>query len=181
MKILALCGSLRKESRSLALLEATQILASDKFDFFIFKGAGDLPLFNPDIEDTAPVSVHTLWHAVSNSDVVIICSPEYAHGITGVLKNALDWLVGYIPFAYKPVAVFNPSHRAHHADDSLQEILTTMTAHLIPGACLRIPVTGCSLSAVEVSRKKEFSDAIYAALASIEIFCDRDAKRNANN
>ncbi len=176
MKILALCGSLRKESRSLALLESTQILAADKFDFSIFKGSAELPLFNPDIETSAPTSVHALWRAINHSDVVIISSPEYAHGVTAVLKNMLDWLVGYMAFAYKPVAVFNPSHRAHHADDALKEILTTMTARLIPGACLRIPAAGCTLSAAEMSGNKEFSTPICSALTAIEVFCGNEPR-----
>ena len=176
MKILALCGSLRQESRSLALLESAQILASDKYDFSIFRYSGDLPLFNPDIEAFAPASVHALWRAIDNSDVVVISSPEYAHGVTAVFKNTLDWLVGYIPFAYKPVAIFNPSHRAQHADDALKEILTTMAARLIPNACLRIPVTGSTLSAVEMSNDKEFSALIRSALKAIEVFCDNEPR-----
>ena len=179
MKILALCGSLRKESRSRALLEAAQILAADKFEFSIFNGAGDLPLFNPDIEASAPASVHVLWRAINDADAVIICSPEYAHGITAVLKNMLDWLVGYIPFACKPVAVFNPSGRALHADDALKEILATMAARLIAAACLRIPTNGCALSATEMSRDKEFSTLMHSALVAIEVFLIDDINQRS--
>jgi chromate reductase len=88
-------------------------------DFSIFDGLGELPLFNPDLELSAPASVHALWRAVSWSDAIVIASPEYAHGVTGTIKNALDWLVGYAPFCGKPVAVFKPSHRAEHADEAL--------------------------------------------------------------
>lgn len=167
MKVLALCGSLRKQSRSLALLEATAILAPSQMAFAIFDGLGNLPLFNPDIEHSAPPAVHALWNAVNGSDAIIIASPEYAHGVTGTIKNALDWLVGHIPFVGKPVAVFNPSHRAEHADAALRETLATMNAQLIPDACLRIPATSCELSAKELASCQAFSEKIHAALSAI--------------
>ena len=170
MKVLALCGSLRKQSRSLALLQAASILATGRMDFTIFEGLGELPLFNPDIEHTAPPSVDALWHAVSSCDLVIIASPEYAHGVTGTIKNALDWLVGYIPFTGKPVAVLNPSHRSEHADEALRETLRTMDARLIHGACLRIPATGCKLGAMEMASSSEFSEPIDSALSAIKDF-----------
>jgi len=168
MRILALCGSLRKQSRSLALLQATAALATKSMEFSIYDGLGELPLFNPDIEHCAPASVHALWHAVSGADALIIASPEYAHGVTGTIKNTLDWLVGYVPFSGKPVAVFNPSHRAEHADEALREILRTMDARLIAGACLRIPATGCEWSANEMASAATFSASILAALSAIE-------------
>ncbi|MBC3874703.1 NADPH-dependent FMN reductase [Undibacterium flavidum] len=169
MKILALCGSLRKQSRSLALLQATANLAGNQFDFSIFDGLGDLPLFNPDIEASAsvPPTVHRLWEAVNWSDAIIIASPEYAHGVTGTIKNALDWLVAYVPFTNKPVAAFNPSHRASIADEALREILSTMNAHLITAACLRIPVTNCQLSAEDIASSDSHKEQILTALTAI--------------
>lgn len=168
MKVLALCGSLRRQSRSRALLETCRILAGDAISFTIFDGLGELPLFNPDLEVDAPASVRALWDAVALSDAVVIASPEYAHGVTGTIKNALDWLVGCVPFANMRVAVLNPSHRAQHADEALRETLRTMAARLIPGACLRVPVTACELGAAEMSSNPEFSDLIRGALDAIK-------------
>ncbi len=54
---------------------------------------GDLPHFNPDLEPIEPPSVTDLRSQIAWSDGLIISSPEYAHGIPGVIKNALDWLV----------------------------------------------------------------------------------------
>jgi len=70
---------------------------------------------------------------------LLIASPEYAHGVTGVLKNALDWLVASERFFGKPVAVLNASPRAHHADASLREILRTMSANIVEAASVSVP------------------------------------------
>jgi len=120
MKILGLCGSLRSQSRRRVLLELFALLGDGEVEIHIFHGLGDLPLFNSDNEHRAPPAVHALWDAVSVADALIVSSPEYAHGMTGTLKNALDWLVGHVPFVGIPVAVLNPSNRAEHADASLQ-------------------------------------------------------------
>jgi NAD(P)H-dependent FMN reductase len=87
--------------------------------------------------------------------------------VTGTIKNALDWLVGCVGFVDKPVAVFNPSHRAEHADAALRETLSTMNARLVAGACLRIPATGCELSAAEMASSEAFAPQIQAALSAV--------------
>jgi NAD(P)H-dependent FMN reductase len=170
MHVLALCGSLRQQSRSLALLQAMRALAPGRMDFTLFTGLGELPLFNPDLEPCAPSPVQALWSAVTQADALVIASPEYAHGVTGTIKNTLDWLVGLVPFTGKAVAVLNPSHRAQHADDTLREILRTMNAQLIPEACLRIPVTACELNAEALASDPALSPLIRSALAALESF-----------
>lgn len=171
MKLLALCGSLRRESRSLALLQAMQLLARD-MEFSIQAGLGQLPLFNPDDEGNPPAAVQALWQAAGDADAIVIASPEYAHGVTGVIKNTVDWLVGHVPFAYKPVALLNPSHRAVHADESLREILSTMSAQLIPGACERIPVTACGLDAARLAADDQYAESMRQVLAAVRAFCE---------
>jgi hypothetical protein len=106
-------------------------------DLRIFDGHGQLPLFNPDLEPSAPEAVVALWDAVTWADAILIASPEYAHGVTGNMKNTLDWLVGHIPFAYKPVAVFNPSYWSHHADGAEGD-RRTMAADLIASMLLAV-------------------------------------------
>jgi chromate reductase, NAD(P)H dehydrogenase (quinone) len=119
IKILGLCGSLRSQSLSHALLTTAQALAPSGVDFSIFDRHGQLPLFNPDIQKDFPAAVSALWSAVIDADAIVISSPEYAHGITGNLENTLDWLVGQTPFTHKPVAIFNPSGQSCHADEAL--------------------------------------------------------------
>jgi chromate reductase len=94
---------------------------------------GNLPLFNPDLETSLPDVVTAFRTSVAVADGLIIASPEYAHGISCVLKNALDWLVGSTDFAGMPVLVLNTAPRATHADAALREILATMAAAVVTG------------------------------------------------
>lgn len=145
MKILALSGSLRADSINSALLRAVARLAPVEIKVTVYRGLGDLPLFNPDVEDQ-PIKPVTNFHSqVADADALLIASPEYAHGVTGTIKNALDWLVSFEPFAYKPVAIFNASPRAQHADAALREILKTMAATVVEKASINIPLLGAHL------------------------------------
>ena len=139
MNVLALCGSLRAVSMNRVLLEACRRVAPPG-TLTLFDGLGALPLFNPDLEADLPAPVRALHAEIERTDALLIASPEYAHGVTGVLKNALDWLVSFPPFVDRPVAIFNASPRSVHADAALREILTTMSAHLVAEACLALPL-----------------------------------------
>ncbi|MCV2419618.1 NADPH-dependent FMN reductase [Paucibacter sp. DJ2R-2] len=170
-RVLALCGSLRQHSRCKALLEASRLRAGPDLRFSHFEGLGALPLFNPDLlEAQAPPAVQAFWSAVDAADVLLIASPEYAHGVTSVIKNALDWLVGHIPFTDKPVAVFNPSCRASHADAALKETLRTMSARLIEGACQQLDATRSRLSAQDMAASPDFAPTLDAALQAMRSF-----------
>ena len=94
MKILAISGSLRRVSSNSTLLRAATLLAPEGMEITLFEGLGGLPHFNPDLEGTEPPSVPDFRARLQAADGVLICSPEYAHGVPGVLKNALDWVVG---------------------------------------------------------------------------------------
>ena len=91
IRILGISGSLRKGSFNTGLLRAAQELAPDGMEIAIFD-LKDIPLYNGDVEaEGDPASVTALKEAIRNSDGVLFASPEYNHGITGVLKNAIDW------------------------------------------------------------------------------------------
>src|SRR5262245_37371247 len=126
MNVLAIAGSLRAASINAAFCRAAARLAPPGISVSIYAGLGALPLFNPDREADPPRSVAELRARITSADALLIASPEYAHGISGVLKNALDWLVSDEGFVGKPVAVVNTSPRAHHAYEALLEILKTM-------------------------------------------------------
>jgi NAD(P)H-dependent FMN reductase len=100
-------------------------------------------------------------------DGVLISSPEYAHGISGVLKNALDWVVGSGEFSGKPVAIFNASPRATLAQESLAEIIRTMDARLISDAALALPLLGKAMGANAIVANVEMNAAIRHALRAM--------------
>ncbi len=127
MKIIAICGSLRAQSSNLALLRAATNLG---IDVQIYEGLGSLPHFNPDDDvegATPPAAVAELRSLLANADGILISSPEYAHGVPGSLKNALDWLVSDGALVDKPVALINASPTGgEFARDALVETLRTM-------------------------------------------------------
>ena len=144
MKILALSGSLRAASINSAFCRAAVHLAPAGVQAQVFAGLGELPLFNPDLEVDPPPAVRALREAVGAADALIVASPEYAHGISGVLKNALDWLVSFEGTVGKPVALVNTSPRAHHAYDALREVLQTMSARVVADASIELPLLAVS-------------------------------------
>lgn len=163
-RILAFCGSLRRVSMNAALLRATARVAPPGMAVEGF-ALGTLPLFNPDLEAQLPAPVARMHEAVSACDALLIASPEYAHGVTGILKNALDWLVSFEGFVGKRVAIFNASPRSVHADAALREILTTMSASIVEAACLALPLRGLNLS--EDAMVAAHAEPMRAALARL--------------
>ncbi|MEK4032111.1 NADPH-dependent FMN reductase [Methylocystis sp. IM2] len=147
MRLLAISGSLRSASTNTATLKAIALLAPPGVEFVLYDRLASLPHFNPDLDRAdaphlLPREVGALRQNIGHSDGVVICSPEYAHGVPGSLKNALDWLVGSIEFPEKPVALLHTSPRAVHADAQLRETLATMSARLIEAGSLTIPIEG---------------------------------------
>jgi chromate reductase len=153
MRVLVISGSLRQASTNRSALEALARLAPECVKVLLYGDLAKLPPFNPDddIEDKPkPEPVDTLRALVDASDALVIAAPEYAHGVPGALKNALDWLVASETFAGKPTALINTSPRAFHAQASLREILSTMAARLIPEAFVSISLTGKAVTADDI-------------------------------
>ncbi len=162
--ILALSGSLRAGSSNTVLLHAMVKLAPSNVTFKFYGGLGGLPHYNSDQEDTAILSV-TEWRMLIGSvDGILICSPEYARGVPGSLKNALDWLVGGIEIVDKPVALINASPCSTHAHESLMLILETMSARVIPEASVTVPFRGRKLTATEIAVDSLLAGKLQAAL-----------------
>ena len=136
--VLTLSGSLRQASSNRALLQAAASLAPPQMQFRHYAQWGALPAFNPDDEGREVASVLHFRAAVKAADAVLIASPEYAHGVPGAFKNALDWLVGSGEFINKPVAAINASSRAVHAQTSLLDTLAMMNADVVAAASLTV-------------------------------------------
>ena len=172
LNVLALCGSLRQASINAALLRAATRLAAPAADIEVADWLGRLPLFNPDFENVIddrelPRAVQALHLAVDAADAILIASPEYAHGVSGTIKNTLDWLVSFEPFIHKPVAVINASPRARHADEALRETLRTMSAGLVGERSFAVELLGAHVSEDAMVDSEDVQTVVSEALAAL--------------
>lgn len=135
MRVVAICGSLRAQSSNLALLCATAKVAPTGMEVTIYDRLASLPPFNPDDDEEGahpPPPVAALRALLAAAGGIVISTPEYAHGLPGALKNALDWLVSDGALVDKPVVVLNASPvGGQFAQASLVETLTTMNWRVI--------------------------------------------------
>jgi chromate reductase len=129
MHILAISGSLRASSTNTTLVRAIMRLAPENMEIALYEGLADLPHFSPDLDsDEPPVAVLTLRKSLQEADGVLICTPEYAFGVPGVLKNALDWTVSSGDFWGKPVVAISASPSWGGGDKAHASLLLTLTA-----------------------------------------------------
>lgn len=156
-RILAISGSLRSQSSNTMLLRAAALLAPEDVSITLYDGLGDLPHFNPDLEGVEERGVLDFRRRLQESDAVLISSPEYAHGVPGVLKNALDWIVGSGELVDKPVGLINASPQSNHAYASLTETITVMSARLVKNACVTLPFWKKTLDAEGIASHPEIS------------------------
>lgn len=142
MRILGLCGSLRSGSLNAAVLRSAAELARPPRELVVAPPLDRLPFFNADVEETAlPAAAAELRAAAGAADALLIVTPEYAHGTSGVLKNALEWLIGGGEVDTKPVALASASPAASGGDRArawLAETLAVMGARVLPRD-LRVP------------------------------------------
>ncbi|MEU3988036.1 NADPH-dependent FMN reductase [Streptomyces platensis] len=145
MRLLALSGSLRARSSNGAVLRSALTFWNGPA---ATADIGALPHFNPDLDGedaTPPAPVAALRTAAATADALLVVSPEYAHGVPGVLKNALDWLVSSGECVSKPVAVITASPfptGGDHANAQLREVLRMMSGGVVTAACREIPAIG---------------------------------------
>jgi chromate reductase, NAD(P)H dehydrogenase (quinone) len=144
--LLAMSGSLRAASSNAALLDAARLLAPPGVAIEHYRGLADLPHFDPDL-DRDPPAVVDLRRQIGAADGLLILCPEYARGIPGAFKNALDWLVSGSEMPGKPVALFNASPRASEAQAALQLVLRTIATRLVEDASLTLPLLAKGMDA----------------------------------
>lgn len=137
LKLVGLCGSLRQESANNKLmLEAARVFAPGSF----ISGDLRLPLFDNDVQQNEgiPDSVQTLADQIASADAVLVVTPEYNKGVSGVLKNALDWIsrVDGSPWLNKPVAVMSAAagrSGGERAQEMLRSCMNPFRARVLPG------------------------------------------------
>jgi chromate reductase, NAD(P)H dehydrogenase (quinone) len=167
IRILAISGSLRSQSSNTNVLRAATLLASEGVSISLYEGLGNFPHFNPDLEGAEGLAVLDFRRRLQESDAVLISSPEYAHGVPGVVKNALDWIVGSGELVDKPVALINASPRSTHAYESLTETITVMSARLVKDACVTLPFGDKTLDARAIACHRSLTPLLREALAKL--------------
>jgi len=158
--LLTISGSLRLASSNTTVLHALQAIAPASVIVSLYDGLGNLPNFNPALDGEADMPPPP----VDQADGLLISSPEYAHGVPGVLKNALDWLVSSLEFPRKPVALINISPRSTFVHASLSETLTTMSASLIADPAFTISLPGKGLDVAGILADPQISQCLHTAL-----------------
>lgn len=137
IKILAISGSLRSSSSNSLIVRAIGNLVPGYVDYIIYDKLGELPHFNDAAE--IPASLKDWKEQIAAADGVLICSPEYAFGVPGSLKNALDWTVSSGEFVNKPVALITASTSGEKAHASLLNTLSALSAQVVEDGTLLIP------------------------------------------
>jgi len=177
MRILAICGSLRRHSTNRALLLAVQKQAPEGTKVAIFDSIRDLPHFDPDLDgedrdpEDRPDGVLRLRRELAASDALLISTPEYAHGLPGSLKNALDWLVSSPVVIGKPVAlIYGSTGEANHAQEQLKEILTTMSAVVVLAAVIAVQGVRSKVDESGKVLDSQLALQVQSALKALEAF-----------
>ena len=136
--VLALAGSLRRQSYNQKLLSAAGLNAQSMLSIRIYEDLAAVPLFNEDLEAQGlPDGVSKLAAALQRADALMIATPEYNQGLPGVLKNAIDWLSRSDPALLegKPTAILGASAGpwgTRLAQASLRHTLTACGAIVMP-------------------------------------------------
>lgn len=135
--ILAVPGSLRATSSNVKIVKEVQQWAPPHVEVIIYEGLASLPAFDDSDEETAAVKA---WRSqLAAADGVFVCSPEYAFGIPGALKNAFDWTVRSGELVNKPLALVTAASKGDKAHAAWLEIFTVLTAKIPEGGTVLIP------------------------------------------
>ena len=172
VRLLGIPGSLRAGSSNGAVVAAAAAVAPAGVSVDVYAGVGLLPHYHPDADrGPVPATVTALRAAVRAAvraaDALLLCSPEYAHGVPGSLKNALDWLVSGGELMGKAVAVVGASPQATHARAALVETLSVLMATVVDEASVTLPLPRNTITAAEVAADARLADPLRAAVAAL--------------
>ncbi|MFN8202263.1 MAG: NADPH-dependent FMN reductase [Solirubrobacteraceae bacterium] len=137
MRILAISGSLRRDSHNTALLRAAADLLPPEVELVIYDGLREIPPYDDDEHEAPPAAVRRLKDEIAAADAVFVSTPEYNHSIPGQLKNALDWVSRPLltsPLRNKPAAVVGAStgmFGAVWAQAEVRKVLSAIGARVL--------------------------------------------------
>jgi NAD(P)H-dependent FMN reductase len=136
MQILAISGSLRAGSSNNIILQAVAAMAPAGITFTPYEELAEIPPFDDNPE--TPPAVARFRRFLQDADGIFICTPEYAFGVSGVLKNALDWTVSSGELVNKPLALVTAATGGEKAHAALLLTFTALSAAIPPGGGLVI-------------------------------------------
>lgn len=145
LRVLAVAGSLRRESWNRRLLKAAAEEAPTGMVVTVYDDLASVPLFNEDVEAAGePDPVHRFRRVVAAADGLLIATPEYNQSVPGVLKNAIDWLSRPPEevLAGKAVAVIGATPGlwgTRYAQKELRHVLTATESFVLPAPAIYIP------------------------------------------
>lgn len=169
-RILALNGSTRANSTNALFIQAIERLAGDRATFAHYPSIADLPHFNPDLDvDPAPTAVTHFRQLLADAEGLLICTPEYAMGVPGSLKNALDWTVSSADLRLKPTMLVTASLSGEKAQGSLLGTLVVLEAVITPATTVLVPFARTKVNAAGViSDAQALADVAQALDAFLE-------------
>jgi NAD(P)H-dependent FMN reductase len=147
--ILAISGSLRPNSSNDAVIDLAMQLMKDEANFVRYEGLGRLPHFDDNKEPAQEVL--DLRAQISNADGVFICSPEYAFGVPGSLKNALDWTVSSGELVYKPLALITAATGGDKAHAALLHTFAALSCRIPENGKLLVPFIRSKMTGAEIT------------------------------
>lgn len=171
LNIMAISGSLRTDSSNTSILKYLQSTVP-QHNFWLYDGLDKLPHFNPVLDnEQAPMEVQNLRKAITTADGVIICTPEYAFGVPGSLKNMLDWPVSSGNWVDKPTALITASSVGENAHASLLKTLEVLTANIVENGTLLIPFIRAKMNTknqiTDTQTEHDVQNVLKALLAAI--------------
>lgn len=173
-KVIAICGSTKANSSNLKLIYAIEKMAQGKFEISVFRDIASIPHFNPDLDnDTPPAGVAAFRNILRTSDGILICTPEYAMGVPGSLKNAIDWTVSSMEFSHKPTALITASSLGQKGHASLIETLKIIEAKVTEETQLLISYINAKINSSGEITDENTTAAIIRLIDQLEILMDK--------
>jgi len=169
VKLAALNGSLRTGSINAALIEA--IRRMEIFEVETVETV--LPPFTPDLADDAPPEVLAFRARLNAAQAILIATPEYAMGIPGMLKNAIDWTVGSCEFAHKPTALITCTSSGEIAHPALLEVLRVLEARMTEDTALLLNHNRAKVRPDATFVTPEAEAAVRGVMSALSQLCGR--------
>jgi len=166
IKILGISGSLRANSSASAVLNIVVGLVPEQVEFTIYTGLAEIPAFNDSNE--IPETVEAFIKLLSEADGVFFVIPEYAFGVPGALKNALDWTVSSsTAFPDKPVALITAATGGDKAHAAFLLTLKAISAKIPEGATLLLSFIRSKLNEKNEVKERTTLDSIKRVINSL--------------